>query len=60
MLFDWLVTAHVIDVNPAHAVRGPTYVVKKRETPVLTADEASTLVDSVSIRKTTDRNGAVL
>jgi hypothetical protein len=22
MLFDWLVTGHVIDVNPAHAVRG--------------------------------------
>ena len=23
MLFDWLVTGHVLDVNPAHAVRGP-------------------------------------
>ena len=23
MLFDWLVTGHIIDVNPAHAVRGP-------------------------------------
>ena len=22
MLFDWLVTGHVIEVNPAHAVRG--------------------------------------
>ena len=22
MLFDWLVTGHVLDVNPAHAVRG--------------------------------------
>ena len=22
MLFDWLVTGHIIDVNPAHAVRG--------------------------------------
>ena len=29
MLFDWLVTGHVLDVNPAHAVRGPKYVVKK-------------------------------
>jgi site-specific recombinase XerD len=28
-LFDWLVTDHVLDVNPAHAVRGPKYVVKK-------------------------------
>ena len=33
MLFDWLVTGHVIDVNPAHAVRGPKYVVKKGKTP---------------------------
>jgi hypothetical protein len=29
MLFDWLVTGHVLDVNPAHAVRGPKYVVKR-------------------------------
>jgi len=29
MLFDWLVTGHVLEVNPAHAVRGPKYVVKK-------------------------------
>ena len=47
MLFDWLVTGHVIDVNPAHAVRGPKYVVKKGKTPVLTADEARTLLDSI-------------
>jgi site-specific recombinase XerD len=40
MLLDWLVTGHVIDVNPAHAVRGPKYVVKKGKTPVLAADEA--------------------
>src|SRR4029077_20534490 len=60
MLFDWLVTGHVIDVNPAHAVRGPKYVVKKGKTPVLTADEARTLLDSIPIRKTTDQNGAVV
>ena len=29
MLFDWLVTGHVLDMNPAHAVHGPKYVVKK-------------------------------
>ena len=33
MLFDWLVTGHILDVNPAHAVRGPKYVVKKGKTP---------------------------
>src|ERR1700730_1695822 len=25
MLFDWLVTGHVVDTNPAHSVRGPRY-----------------------------------
>jgi hypothetical protein len=29
MLFDWLVTGQVLEVNPAHAVRGPKYVAKK-------------------------------
>jgi hypothetical protein len=47
MLFDWLVTGHIIDVNPAHAVRGPKYVVKKGKTPVLTAEEARALLDSI-------------
>src|ERR1700732_1921710 len=39
MLFDWLVTGHVIDTNPAHAVRGPRYVVTKGKKPVVNADE---------------------
>ena len=25
MPFDWLVTGHILDVNPAHAVRGPKF-----------------------------------
>jgi hypothetical protein len=33
MLFDRLVTGHVMGANPAHAVRGPKYVVKKGKTP---------------------------
>jgi site-specific recombinase XerD len=49
MLFDWLVTGHIIEVNPAHAVRGPKYVVKKGKTPVLNADEARALLDSIDI-----------
>jgi site-specific recombinase XerC len=44
-----LVTGHVIDVNPAHAVRGPKYVVKKGKTPVLNAEEARALLDSIDI-----------
>src|SRR5437773_4327130 len=51
MLFDWLVTGHVLDVNPAHAVRGPKYVVKKGKTPVLTADEARELLDCIDVVK---------
>ena len=32
MLFDWLVTGHVIETNSARAVRGPKYVVKRGKT----------------------------
>ena len=53
MLFDWLVTGHVLDVNPAQAVRGPKYVVKKGKTPVLAADEARELLDSIAIARKT-------
>src|ERR1700730_11955628 len=51
MLFDWLVTGHVIDTNPAHSVRGPRYTVKKGKTPVLTPEEAHALLESVPITK---------
>src|SRR6516162_9339544 len=39
MLFDWLVVGQVLAVNPASAVRGPKYVIKKGKTPVLTPEE---------------------
>ena len=55
MLFDWLVTGHIIEVNPAHAVRGPKHVVKKGKTPVLGADEARELLDGIKITKTVVR-----
>jgi integrase/recombinase XerD len=47
VLFDWLVTGHVVPVNPAWSVRGPKHVVKKGKTPVLTASEARELLDSI-------------
>jgi integrase/recombinase XerD len=47
MLFDWFVIGHVIEVNPAHAVRGPKHVVTKGRTPVLERDEARALLDSI-------------
>jgi len=57
MLFDWLVIGHVLDVNPAHAVRGPKHVVKKGKTPVLTAEEARELLDSIPLSRNTGGNG---
>ncbi len=51
MLFDWLVTGHVVDVNPAHSVRGPKHVVTKGLTPVLDAEETRRLLDSIPITR---------
>jgi site-specific recombinase XerD len=49
MLFDWLVTGHIVAHNPATSVRGPKHVVKRGKTPVLTADEARKLLDSIDV-----------
>ena len=53
MLFDWLVVGHVIDVNPAHAVRGPKHVTKKGRTPVLDREEARALLAVIDTAKLT-------
>lgn len=58
MLFEWMVVGHVLDVNPAHAVRGPKHVVKKGRTPVLDRDEARALlagIDTSSLTGLRDR-----
>ncbi|CAB3805699.1 tyrosine-type recombinase/integrase [Pararobbsia alpina] len=47
MLFDWLVVGQVLKMNPAAAVRGPKHSAKKGKTPVLAADEARALLDSI-------------
>jgi integrase/recombinase XerD len=47
MLFDWLVTGQIVRTNPASSVRGPKYVVKTGKTPVLKAEEARQLLDSI-------------
>ena len=49
MLFDWLVLGHIIDTNPAHAVRGPRHSQKKGRTPVLSVEEARILLDSIDV-----------
>jgi len=47
MLFDWLVTGHVMRLNPAMSVRGPKHVVKKGKTPVLSPEQARELIDNI-------------
>jgi site-specific recombinase XerC len=34
-LFDWLVTGHIVPVNPAGSVRGPAHSQRRGKTPVL-------------------------
>jgi integrase len=46
-LFDWLVVGQVLPMNPAASVRGPRYVALKGKTPVLAAEEARELIDSI-------------
>ena len=53
MCFDWLVVGQVVPMNPASAVRGPSHVVKRGKTPVLTAEEARQLLDSIDVSTTT-------
>jgi integrase/recombinase XerD len=47
MLFDWLVTGHIMETNPAHAVRGPKHSVRKGKTSVLSAEEMHELLAAI-------------
>lgn len=47
MLFDHLVLTHSLPVNPAKSVRGPKHSIRRGTTPVLTAEQARTLLDSI-------------
>jgi site-specific recombinase XerC len=47
MLFDWLVTGGILASNPATSVCGPTHVIKRGKTPVLTTDQARVLIESI-------------
>ena len=46
-LFDYLTSGGVLEANPAASVRGPKYVVKRGKTPVLSAEQARQLLDSI-------------
>jgi integrase/recombinase XerD len=47
-LFDYLVTGQVLPFNPAASVRGQTYSIEKGKTPVLSAQDARVLLDSIA------------
>ena len=47
MLFDWLVVGQVVRSNPASVVRGPSHVVKRGRTPILSPEEARQLFESI-------------
>lgn len=49
-MFDYLVVGQIVPTNPASSVRGPSHVVKKGRTPVLSSDEARQLLDSIDVR----------
>src|SRR3954451_5123091 len=46
---DGPVTGQVVPVNPAASVRGPRHIVREGKTPVLGADEARQLLDSIDV-----------
>jgi site-specific recombinase XerC len=48
-LFDYMVTGGILLSNPAGAVRGPKYVVKRGKTPVLSADQARQLLALIRV-----------
>lgn len=50
MLFDWLVTGHILHANPAHAVRGPSHSQRVGKTPVLMPEQARELIDSIELK----------
>ena len=49
VLFDWLVVGQILPFNPASSVRGPRHSVRKGKTPVLAAEEARALLDTIDV-----------
>ena len=48
-LFDWLVVAQVVLLNPAASVRGPSHSVRTGKTPVLEPAQARQLLGSIDV-----------
>jgi integrase len=49
MLFDYLVISQIVPTNPAAPVKGPTHVVKRGKTPVLSVEDARALLNSIPV-----------
>ena len=49
--FDWLVSGGVLQTNPATSVQRPRHVVRVGKTPVLSDEEARTLLESIPADK---------
>ena len=49
MLVDWLVLGQIVETNPASSVLGPKHVTKRGKAPVLKADQARQLLDSIDV-----------
>ena len=49
--FDWLMSGGVLGSNPATSVQRPRHVVRVGKTPVLSDEEARTLLESISTKK---------
>ena len=60
MLFDYLVVGQIMPMNPASSVRGPKHVVKRGKTPVLSAEDARRLLDSIDTTRLIGRRDRAL
>ena len=49
--FDWLVSGGVLQTNPATSVQRPRHVVRVGKTPVLSDEDARTLLESIPTEK---------
>ena len=48
ILYDHLVTGHIVPINPANSVKAPKYSVSQGKTPVLSAEKTRKLLDSIN------------
>ena len=60
VLFDYLVTGHVVPANPVAPVRGPKYTLKVGKTPVMDKDEVRQLFAALGGESVADRRDRAL